>query len=412
MKIVSIVGKKNSGKTSLTVKVIEELTKRGYKVASIKHSHHTMEMDRKDTDTWRHKQAGADVVVGIGSTTFFNVKKELDLNRLLFLIKHFDDIDFVVIEGFKRYNYPKITTSSDVVDEYTIKEVDSFKIDDNGLKELVDIIEKRSHDIVDTLFANNCGFNNGEDIASQIRSAKLTTDDLDKTHSYLSIDGKVVGLNRFVSDYLKQNVLGIINTLNLKDYNIDEVKDIEVLIPDENTLQKENTNLKIKINEKPLKINNFTKNIVSNSIKAMIKSLKTPDKVKSINLTISNIKDEYNKREELYKVKLANQEKLTRNAERASEEEINEEKNEDFENMKDDFDFGNKIVALIERDVNELYSRKLINQVKIDQIDAITYSFADSNVEKEVAFKIENNNLFCIDTGESFTVWLLNNFKA
>lgn len=292
MKIVSIVGKKNSGKTSLTVKVIEELTKRGYKVASIKHSHHTMEMDRKDTDTWRHKQAGADVVVGVGSTTFFNVKKELDLNRLLFLIKHFDDVDFVVIEGFKRYNYPKIATSSDVVDEYTIKEVDSFKIDDNGLKELVDIIEKRSHDIVDTLFANNCGFNNGEDIASQIRSAKLTTDDLDKTHSYLSIDGKVVGLNRFVSDYLKQNVLGIINTLNLKDYNIDEVKDIEVLIPDENTLQKENTNLKIKINEKPLKINNFTKNIVSNSIKAMVKSLKTPDEVKSINLTISNIKNE------------------------------------------------------------------------------------------------------------------------
>ena len=69
-------------------------------------------------------------------------------------------------------------------------------------------------------------------------------------------------------------------------------------------------------------------------------------------------------------------------------------------------------VALIERDVNELYSRKLINQVKIDQIDAITYSFADSNLEKEVAFKIENNNLFCIDSGESFTVWLLNNFKA
>ena len=89
-----------------------------------------------------------------------------------------------------------------------------------------------------------------------------------------------------------------------------------------------------------------------------------------------------------------------------------EDKIDDIENMKDDFDFGNKIVALIERDVNELYSRKLINQVEIDQIDAITYSFADSNLEKEVAFKIENNNLFCIDSGESFTVWLLNNFKA
>ena len=90
----------------------------------------------------------------------------------------------------------------------------------------------------------------------------------------------------------------------------------------------------------------------------------------------------------------------------------NEEKKEDIGGMKDDFDFGNKIVALIERDVNELYSRKVINQVKIDQIDAITYSFADANIEKEVAFKIVNNNLYCIDSGESFTVWLLKYFKA
>ena len=46
--------------------------------------------------------------------------------------------------------------------------------------------------------------------------------------------------------------------------------------------------------------------------------------------------------------------------------------------------------------------RKLINQVEIDQIDAITNSFADSNLEKEVTFKIGNNNLFCINSGESF----------
>ena len=51
MKIVSVVGRKNTGKTSLTVKIIEELTRRGYNVASIKHSHHEMEMDREHTDT-------------------------------------------------------------------------------------------------------------------------------------------------------------------------------------------------------------------------------------------------------------------------------------------------------------------------------------------------------------------------
>ena len=147
MKIVSIVGKKNTGKTSLTVKVIEELTKRGYNVASIKHSHHSIEMDKENTDTWKHKQAGANLVVGVGSTTFFNVKKEHDLNRILYMLKHFDDFDFVVIEGYKRYNYPKIITSPDVKDDYTIKEVDSFTIDEEGVSQLADLIEERGHDI-------------------------------------------------------------------------------------------------------------------------------------------------------------------------------------------------------------------------------------------------------------------------
>ena len=289
MKIVSIVGKKNTGKTSLTVKVIEELTKRGYNVASIKHSHHTMEMDRENTDTWKHKNAGSNVVVGIGSTTFFNVRKEMDLNRLLFLIKHMDNVDIVVIEGFKRYNYPKIATSPDVVDEYTIKQVDSFTIDYEGLTELVDLIEERSHDIVDTLFANNCGYNDGEAIACDIRNGNITVDNLDGVHSYLSIDGKVVGLNRFVSDYLKQSVLGVINTLNLKDYNVEDIQDIELIIPGKSHLTPTDANCSIQINGKDLEINAFTKNIVSNSINGMIRSLKTESDVKTIEIVISNI---------------------------------------------------------------------------------------------------------------------------
>ena len=259
MKIVSIVGKKNTGKTSLTVKVIEELTKRGYNVASIKHSHHSIEMDKENTDTWKHKQAGANLVVGVGSTTFFNVRQEMDLNRILFLLKHMDEFDYVIIEGYKKYNYPKIITSPDVRDEYTIKEVDSFTIDQKGIEELVDLIEERGHDIVDTLFANNCGFNNGETIAGEIRAGNLSVDDLDNVHSYLSIDGKVVGLNRFVSDYLKQNVLGVISTLNLDDYGVEDIGKIELVIPN------------------------------AHSISAMVKSLKTEDDISTIDVEISDI---------------------------------------------------------------------------------------------------------------------------
>lgn len=292
MKIVSIVGKKNTGKTSLTVKVIEELTKRGYNVASIKHSHHSIEMDKENTDTWKHKQAGANLVVGVGSTTFFNAKKEHDLNRILFMLKHFDEYDFVIIEGYKKYNYPKIITSPDVKDEYTIAEIDSFNIDENGVSQLADLIEQRGHDIVDTLFANNCGFNNGETIAREIRKRNLSIDNLDDIKSYLSIDGKVVGLNRFVSDFIKQSIVGVINTLNLEDYNVSEIGKIEVVIPNENSPKNpSDAQCSILINGNDLEINAFTKNIVSNSIKGMINAIKTEDNVKAIDIEITNIKD-------------------------------------------------------------------------------------------------------------------------
>lgn len=289
MKIVSIVGKKNTGKTSLTVKVIEELTKRGYNVASIKHSHHSIEMDKENTDTWKHKQAGANLVVGVGSTTFFNSRKEHDLNRILYLLKHFDDFDFVIIEGYKSYNYPKIITSPNVRDEYTIKEVDSFTIDAEGVSELADLIEQRGHDIVDTLFANNCGFNNGENIAKEIRNGNLTVNDLDDVHSYLSIDGHVVGLNRFVSDFLKQSVIGVINTLNLKEYDVEEIGKIELMIPNKTPQKQQIAKCSILINNKNLEINEFASNIVSNSIKGMINSIKIKNDAKLIDINISNI---------------------------------------------------------------------------------------------------------------------------
>ena len=262
-------------------------------MASVKHSHHSIEMDKENTDTWKHKQAGANLVVGVGSTTFFNARQEMDLNRILFLIKHFSEYDFVIIEGYKSYNYPKIITSPDVRDEYTIKEVDSFTIDDDGVKELADLIEEKGHDIVDTLFANNCGFNNGEAIAAEIRKGNLSVGDLDETLSYLSIDGHVVGLNHFVSDYLKQSVMGVINTLNLKDYDVEDIGKIELVIPNENVSQNPiEAECTIKINDKNLEINEFTRTIVSNSIRGMINSIKTEDNVKTIDIVISDIADD------------------------------------------------------------------------------------------------------------------------
>jgi len=60
--MVSIVGKSGSGKTTLLEKVVAELTKRGYRVGTIKHDVHGFEIDHEGKDSWRHKMAGAKTV--------------------------------------------------------------------------------------------------------------------------------------------------------------------------------------------------------------------------------------------------------------------------------------------------------------------------------------------------------------
>lgn len=293
MKIVSIVGRKNTGKTSLTVKIIEELTRRGYNVSSIKHSHHEMEMDREHTDTWRHKLAGSNVVVGVGSTSFFNVRDILDLNRLLFLIKFMGDVDFVVIEGFKSYNFPKIVTSLDVVDEYTIAEVDSFSITSQGVSDLADLIEEKGHDIVDTLFLNECGFNDGDSIAKEIIKGNIKTQDLDKVNTFMSIDNKVIGLNEFVSDFINKTILGIIKTLHIEEYGVKNINKVELIINNKDNIDlNPKVEANVLINNKQISLNHHTNNFVANTVFGMINSLNTDENAEIAKINISKINQE------------------------------------------------------------------------------------------------------------------------
>ena len=71
--ILSFVGRSNSGKTTLIERVIPELTRAGYRVATVKHAGHGFELDTEGKDSWRHKQAGANTVIVIskGSLAMF-----------------------------------------------------------------------------------------------------------------------------------------------------------------------------------------------------------------------------------------------------------------------------------------------------------------------------------------------------
>lgn len=107
--IISIVGKSDSGKTTLIEKLLPELTRRGYRIATVKHDMHGFEVDREGKDSWRHKQAGAHTVV-ISSpqklALIRDVEKDLTLDEIRG--RWIKDVDLILSEGYKRDVQPKI----------------------------------------------------------------------------------------------------------------------------------------------------------------------------------------------------------------------------------------------------------------------------------------------------------------
>ena len=110
MKIYGIVGYKNAGKTGLMERLVTEITGRGVSVSTLKHAHHTFDVDHPGKDSYRHRQAGAQQVL-LASGTRWALMSELrgaaepplaDLLRLL------SPVDLVLVEGYKRDAHPKV----------------------------------------------------------------------------------------------------------------------------------------------------------------------------------------------------------------------------------------------------------------------------------------------------------------
>lgn len=107
--IIAIVGRSNSGKTTLVTKLVRELVARGYNVATMKDSHRQPTFDSKDKDSWKHIEAGSvatalkthDSIVVIRRSAF-----KTDIHAIAGLLGHGHDI--VIAEGFKHSNVPKI----------------------------------------------------------------------------------------------------------------------------------------------------------------------------------------------------------------------------------------------------------------------------------------------------------------
>jgi len=109
-KIIGVFGWKDVGKTHFATLIIGLLVKKGYKVGSIKHAHHDFDIDQPGTDSFKHREAGSSQVIISSSKRWAKIiennnKKEKSLEEL---IEEFQDIDIVLVEGFKKENHPKI----------------------------------------------------------------------------------------------------------------------------------------------------------------------------------------------------------------------------------------------------------------------------------------------------------------
>jgi len=108
--IIGIAGWKNSGKTTLVVRLVEEFTSRGFRIATVKHAHHAFQIDEGETDSARHRCAGASEVA-IGGAERWAIVHELHEEPepdFAAVIARLSPADLILVEGYKSAPIRKI----------------------------------------------------------------------------------------------------------------------------------------------------------------------------------------------------------------------------------------------------------------------------------------------------------------
>jgi len=207
--IISIVGKSESGKTTLLESLIIELKRRGYKVAVIKHTIEDIELDKEGKDTWRFSQVGSDVVAIISSDKLAIMKKvdhditPQELSRFIAW-----DYDLILTEGFKQSGTVKI--------EVHRKEQGKELL--SPIKQLIAVVTDEPLDV------DVPQFSVGEehelaDIIEKKLLAQRRTDDVD-----LLVNEAHIPLNLFIKSFIAKTLLGMISPLK----GIKEVKSLHI----------------------------------------------------------------------------------------------------------------------------------------------------------------------------------------
>lgn len=109
-RVFGITGWKNSGKTTMTERLVTELTKRGWKISTVKHAHHDFDIDKEGTDSFRHRAAGASEVAIVSDRRWAVIHELREENEpsLEAILARLSPCDLVLVEGYKRNDHLKL----------------------------------------------------------------------------------------------------------------------------------------------------------------------------------------------------------------------------------------------------------------------------------------------------------------
>jgi molybdopterin-guanine dinucleotide biosynthesis protein B len=118
MKVIGVAGFKNAGKTTLVEKLVAALTARGHRISTVKHAHHSFDIDHEGRDSFRHRKAGASEVAVVSASRWAIIHEargdaEPSLEDVLAKLA---PCDLVIVEGYKRGSHDKIEVRNVTLD--------------------------------------------------------------------------------------------------------------------------------------------------------------------------------------------------------------------------------------------------------------------------------------------------------
>jgi len=227
MRVIGITGYKKSGKTALTLKLSDELIKRGYKVAVVKHINE--DLDLANSDTSKYKEVLTQVAAITPKEAVFFLKNKKNLEEI---IKYFE-ADIILIEGFKREKtFPKIVCLREESEKtelfdglqlctvgFVPKDVNSnifnFNIlKDKDIKKIANIVIEKSFKLPN-LNCGKCGYQDCYGLAQEIVKGNKTLDDCPSLEpsTLVKVNGKIISMNPFIAKIIKNTITGLLSPL-------------------------------------------------------------------------------------------------------------------------------------------------------------------------------------------------------